>query len=192
MSLVPGKRARIRLAAIGLAAASLCLSSCDLFFEPTIEGEFGWATTDDRELSDLERTLLAVSEYRIGRDGLYFEDYQTLWWMYQINEGPADAEYLVALYENDNTPQPVAVDLRRVQPEIVHERTIIRQQYEQLSPGRYLLKIAYKSREVDQVEFMVTPPGGPASLGVEEELDDPEPGAQVDDIRLYSGYAGEL
>ncbi|MBX7058949.1 MAG: hypothetical protein K1X75_12855 [Leptospirales bacterium] len=178
-----------------LGRASLILSLLLLGFaacQSQIQGQFGWATTDDRELSDLERTLLSVSEYRIGRDGLYFRDYETLWWIYQIDKGPAEEEYLVALYENNTTPQPVAVDLRRVRPEKIQERVVIRQNYEQLSPGRYLLKIAHNSMAVDQVEFMVTPEGGPASLGVAEELDDPEPGAEVDDIRLYSGYAGAL
>ena len=43
----------------------------------------------------------------------------------------------------------------------------IRQFYENLDPGRYLLKIAYDSQVVDQVEFTVIPPEGPGGIDAE-------------------------
>jgi hypothetical protein len=160
------------------------LSACDA----GVRGQFAWASTDDRDLTPLERSLLPATEYRYGHEQLYFQDHETIWWLYEIQSGSYDPDkFLVALYENNSTPQPVEVDLRRVSLESIGERKVIRQNYEALRPGRYLLKIAHDSVAVDQVEFFVTPPGGPAAMGVEEELDDLEPGAEIDEIKRYSG-----
>lgn len=150
-----------------------------------IEGEFGWASTDDRGIVDPELSLLQQTEFRLGRENLYFFNYETIWWVYQINGGSYDSgEFLAALYEDNITPEPVERDLRRV---LVREGDgvgLIRQFYEPLEPGRYLLKIAHNSVVVDQVRFHVVPPGGPAAMGLsEEELEDD---AEEDEILLYS------
>lgn len=182
----PARRVLVAGAAI-LTAALLC--ACDT----GVRGQFAWASTDDRDLTPLERSLLPATEYRYGHEQLYFQDHETIWWLYEIQSGSYDPDkFLVALYENNSTPQPVEVDLRRVSLESIGERKFIRQSYEALRPGRYLLKIAHDSIAVDQVEFFVTPPGGPAAMGVEEELDDLEPGAEIDEIKRYSGVISGL
>ena len=135
--------------------------------------------------------MLQQTEFRLGRDHLYFFDYETIWWVYQINGGSYDpGKFLAALYEDNNTPEPVERDLRRVIVRDGENGGLIRQFYEPLEPGRYLLKIAHDSVVVDQVGFHVVPPGGPEEMvsGLDEldELDDLDQGAEVDEILLYS------
>ncbi len=136
-----------------------------------IRGTFGWTAVDDRGIEDFERGLLLETEFRIKRENLYFFDYQTIWWVYQIRGGRYSGDgFLAALYENNNTPDPVEVDLRRVPILRDGSYDYIRQYYEDLSPGRYLLKIAYESEVVDQVEFFIVPPGGPSEMIRDDEF----------------------
>lgn len=133
-----------------------------------IHGSFAWAGNDDRGIEEPERSLLLTTEFRIGRDDLFFFDYETIWWIYQIRSGSYDESgFLAALYENNLTPDPVEVDLRRVPIQRDGCCDYIRQFYENLDPGRYLLKIAYDSQVVDQVEFTVIPPEGPGGIDAE-------------------------
>jgi len=83
----------------------------------------------------------------------------------------------------------VEVDLREIPLEKNENFVYIRQQYDPLKPGRYLLKIAHDSAVIDQVEFQVTPPGGPGARSgsriPEEEEKRPEDGEE-DPITKYS------
>lgn len=144
-----------------------------------ISGEFGWSGADDRDLKEPEKSLLVETEFRFGRQRLYFFDYQTIWWIYELEKTPPMVDrnsFLAALYELKNTPDPVEVDLRSVSLDRREgEKPRIRQYYEPLRPGKYLLKLAYKSQVFDQVEFDVVPPGGPAALvhnGDEETVEE--------------------
>ena len=161
------------------------LTACD----PYVEGNFAWKGTDDRGIEEPERTWLVETEFRIARDQLYFFDYETIWWVYQITDGHfEDDQFLAALYEDNLTPDPVLVDLRRVT--LIKDGccSYIRQYYEQLPPGRYLLKIAHKSNAVDMVRFTVVPAEGPRGMGTPESFeDDVESEEDFDEILRYSG-----
>lgn len=155
-----------------------------------IQGDFGWSRTDDRGIREPELSLLRETEFRFSRENLYFFNYETIWWTYQIRGGRYEKEgFLAALYENNNTPDPVLYDLRRVSLVPSNCCDNIRQKYERLAPGRYLLKIAYDSVPFDEVHFTVVPPEGPGHLMqvddlAEDSLEfDNEP---VDDIEFYS------
>jgi len=146
-------------------------------------GEFGWARTDDRNLNEYEQTFLAPDKYRMGRENLYFFDYETIWWFYEIQSGSYSRDGFVgALYENNNTPEPVEINIRNLPVVRGDGRDYIRQFYDPLPPGRYLLRIAHKSIIVDEVNFIVVPPGGPAAMILED--DESETG---DPIIKYSG-----
>ena len=103
-----------------------------------VKGEFGWARTDDRDIDELEKMITHVSEYRLDVDHLHFYAHETIWWIYLIRSGSYEKDgFLAALYENNNTPQPVEVDLRQVYVEKSAGEEIIRQNYSPLHPGRY-------------------------------------------------------
>ncbi|MCB1175368.1 MAG: hypothetical protein KDK39_17470 [Leptospiraceae bacterium] len=166
----------------------LSLTACD---SASLSGDFGWARVDDRGIEDPERSLLIATEFRLQRENLYFYDYETIWWTYQIKGSYYNKdEFLAALYENNNTPAPVLYDLRRLQLARNDCCDMIRQKYADLRTGRYLLKIAYKSAVFDQVEFRVVPPEGPRGL---IEAEDPDENRlefdddNLDEIELYSG-----
>lgn len=155
-----------------------------------IKGDFGWSRTDDRDIREPEISLLQETEFRFERENLYFFDHETIWWAYQIREGGYDREgFLAALYENNNTPDPVLFDLRRVSLVQSGCCDYIRQSYERLEPGRYLLKIAYDSVPFDQVNFTVVPPEGPSGLSVDDDLAEDNlefDSAPEDEIEFYS------
>lgn len=160
----------------------LLLAGCSL----NVKGQFGWSSTDDRGMVEPEKGLLVESEYRLGREHLYFYDYETVWWIYKIEHGFYDrTKFIAALYEKNIAPEPVEIDLRPVNVEKEESGfTYIRQYYDPLRPGNYVLKIAHKSIIVDEVEFHIVPPGGPAALGEEDEAEAEE--SQPDEILRYS------
>ena len=155
--------------------------------EQPIRGEFGWSSTDDRDLEEPELSLHMPRTYRLARKNLFFFDYETLWMVYQIHGGDYDKDenFLVALFENNNTPNPVEADLRQVQVQMDDKVGFIRQQYDPLAPGKYLLKIAYISDVFDQIEFQVVSPSEPEELQDDSEGQD----AETDDLLRYSTSA---
>ena len=156
------------------------LMSCGM----KIEGEFGWARTDDRDIGDVEKNITHVSEYALDVDALNFYDYETIWWMYIIRSGSYEREgFLAALYENNNTPQPVEVDLRQVYVEKNGGENIIRQSYSPLRPGRYLIRLANESIVIAEKDFVVFP--APGSTRFDENASDGE--ENTDPIVEYSG-----
>ena len=171
---------------IVLGLVSMTVLKC----QTDISGNFGWAKTDDRDIPEPERSLLVASEFRFSRENLYFYDYETIWWTYQIQSGfYKKDEFIAALYENNNTPAPVLIELRRVLLSHNDCCDTIRQKYEDLKAGRYLLKIAYESKSFDEVDFYVIPPEGPIGLKKRDDLDEEyleydKP--DIDDIDLYS------
>lgn len=170
---------------LGIILLGTALGAC----KSEIRGQFAWAATDDRDILEPELGLLTSSTYRIGRTRLYFFDFETVRWVYRLESGSVDARdrLVVALYEVKDTPTPVEVDLREVPIEISDGEAQIRQQYEPLPPGRYLIKVAHKEKVVDRVFFEVVPPGGPSAGADAPDLNEddglePEP----DEIIRYS------
>ncbi len=178
----------MRIGALSLLlVVTLGLAACN---QP-IQGQFGWSATDDRGLVEPEKSLLIEKSYRLARSNLYFFDYETIWMVYQISEGTYDPGegFIVALYENNDTPNPVEVDLRQVLVQQSDGKGYIRQQYDPLNSGRYLLKIAYNSVMFDQIKFQVVPPGGPGSdkdIITGMDVDTENRDGETDDIIKYS------
>ena len=149
-----------------------------------ITGEFGWARTDDRDIEDLEKIVTHVREYNLDVDYLHFYAHETIWWMYIIRSGSYEKDgFLAALYENNNTPQPVEVDLRQVYVEESSGEEMIRQSYSPLSPGRYLLRLMHNSVIIDEKDFIVMP--SPGTIDFNEEVYEDQ--KKIDPIMKYSG-----
>ncbi|MBL8018841.1 MAG: hypothetical protein JNM27_04170 [Leptospirales bacterium] len=154
----------------------------------TIHGEFGFSPVDRRESEPLERTILLETEFRLGRENLYFYDYQTIWWIYRMESGPySQGDFLVSLYEDSLTPEPVEVDMRHVDVERQHGVGIIRQRYEPLKPGDYIIRIAQHSHVVDQANFRILPSEDESNTI--EEGDSADSG---DEILRYSQRPGRI
>lgn len=169
-----------------LIILALILSSCSAH----IKGDFAWSSADDRGIEEPELGLLVENEFRYARERIYFYNYETIWWAYMIQEGSYEEDrFIAALYENNLSPEPVEIDLRQVRvTRTGFTRGFIRQKYEPLHTGNYLLRLAYESRIIDEVEFHVIPPGG--AHGIQEEDDLPifdREGEEVDEIIKYSG-----
>lgn len=150
---------------------------------PPIRGEFGFSPVDRRDSDALEKTLLTETEFRLGRENLYFYDHETIWWIYRMEEGPySQGDFLVSLYENNLTPEPVEVDMRHVDVMKQGSIGIIQQRYEPLRPGDYILKIAQHARVVDEARFRVLP--GEPEVEDEDSVSD-----ESDDLRKYARRA---
>jgi len=176
----------MKLLTITLSLTMIALSACS----QTVKGEFGFSAVDRRDSDALEKTILLATEFRLGRENLYFYDYQTIWWIYRIESGPySSGDFLVSLYENNLTPEPVEVDMRHVDVERQNQVGIIRQRYEPLKPGDYIVRIAQHSQFVDEAAFRVLP------SEEEPETGDDNPDAessQTDEIVKYSRRSGRI
>lgn len=154
----------------------LILAACS----KKITGEFGFSPVDRRDSGVLERNVVLETEFRLGRENLFFQDTQTIFWVYRMESGPySQGDFLVSLYETGRTPQPVEIDMRHVDVEKQHGAGIIRQRYEPLKPGDYLIRIAQHSRVVDEAVFRV--------LSSEEEVSSEDD--STDEIIRYSRRA---
>ncbi|MCB1303656.1 MAG: hypothetical protein KDK37_05245 [Leptospiraceae bacterium] len=141
-------------------------------------GDFGWATLNQEGMSVTEEMLLQPTDYRIRRNRLFFSESQTIFWIYRVEGAGFDEhQFLAALYSTGESPEPVEIDLRRLEMEEMPGGRVFRQFYEPLDPGSYILKIAYESVPFDQVEFQVLPEEDPwqyaDSGSAEEEGFDP-------------------
>lgn len=144
-----------------------------------IVGEFGFSPVDRRDSDVLEKSMVLETEFRLGRQNLFFHDYQTIFWIYRMESGPySKGDFLVSLYETGRTPQPVEIDMRHVDVEKQHGTGVIRQRYEPLKPGDYMIRIAQHSTVVDEAAFRV--------LSSEEEA---EASDDTDEIIKYSRRA---
>src|SRR5690606_2847652 len=100
--------------------------------------------------------LLQPTQFRFGREHLYFSDQNTIWWMYRIDQvGFGTRSLLVALYSVSGSPEPVEIDLREVPVETSGDIRLLRQYYNPLPVGDYCLKIAHQSLPIDEVSFSV-------------------------------------
>jgi len=132
------------------------LSFCKIEYK----GEFGWRSIDESQFNPIEKSLIIPEEYYPGRENLYFRTNETIWWIYQFEQKLyLKPKFLVVLYSEIKSPQPVEIDLRIVEPEYQEGIYFIRQYYPPLEPGKYLLKIASFEEKIpfDQVEFYILP-----------------------------------
>lgn len=131
------------------------------FCQRNVSGEFAWRSIDQRNISYIETMTISPEEYYIGRENLFFGEHETIWWIYKIYNDNffLKPKYIVVLYSEINTPQPVEIDLRVVEPEYQDNEYFIRQYYTPLEPGRYLIKIAKleEKKPFDEVRFLVIP-----------------------------------
>ena len=121
-----------------------------------IKGEFAWTVQNRIGIGEPERSIFLENKFKTQRANLYFYTHETIWWIYRIKSGfYFSDEFLVALYENNQTPQPILSDLREGVIEESGDFHFIRYFYENLKEGKYLLRIAYDTETIDEVEFYV-------------------------------------
>ncbi|MFN3245428.1 MAG: hypothetical protein ACK42K_01890 [Leptonema sp. (in: bacteria)] len=124
------------------------------------KGEFAWRSIDQTQFSQMDTLLISPQEFYLGRENLYFGTNETIWWIYQFDQKLyLKPKFLVVLYSEIGSPQPVEIDLRVVEPEYQDGIHFLKQFYPPLEEGKYLLKIATTEEKVpfDQVEFFVLP-----------------------------------
>ncbi|MDI7196364.1 hypothetical protein QMM61_06550 [Leptospira santarosai] len=123
-------------------------STC--FFKPT--GEFGWALLDEEKLNILEKKIMTVGEYTITRENLIFPDDKSIYYIYRFSRSvPETAETYVSLSRFQLGYNEM--DVLRKRPNPISKT--IEGSFQRLSPGKYLLKIAYEGDVIDEVEFLV-------------------------------------
>lgn len=121
-------------------------------------GQFGWKTINQSNLDLLETIFFQPNQFYYGRENLYFGEQDTIYWIYQFDQKLfLKPKFIVVLYSVINSPQPVEIDLRVVQPEFQDNFYFIRQMYFPLEQGKYILKIAKEETQIpfDSVEFYV-------------------------------------
>ncbi|EMJ93415.1 LIC_12238 family plasminogen-binding lipoprotein [Leptospira alstonii] len=129
-------------------------------FKPT--GEFGWALLDEEKLNILEKKIMTVGEYTITRKNLIFPDDKTIRYIYRFSGSISEnAETYVSLSRFQLGYNEM--DVLRKRPNPISKT--IEGSFQDLSPGKYLLKIAYEGDVIDEVEFLVRP----ASTAYSEE-----------------------
>ena len=162
---------------------------------PEIRGEFGWASWDNRGTDKAERKLRIVRKFYLNRENLHFSDYETIYWIYRITSGfYFNDKFLATLYEDNYTPQPILIDMREASLFEGDPYDYIRYYYEGLKPGPYLLRIAYNSKIIDDVKFLVFPKKEEEPLPRREYRDEEEDelymirrlGDEIDEIEYYS------
>jgi hypothetical protein len=143
------------------------------------EGNFGWATSLDEGMSELDKEFHIQTEYQMMREDLLFSPNETIHFVYKFNSNVSPKkEFYFSL--NKKSIDYLEIDLRK--KSIEEGAPIIRDSYTGLEIGDYLLKVAYEGDVFDQVEFKVLPEEGYFSKTLEHELS----GEIEDDIIRYS------
>ncbi|EQA52729.1 LIC_12238 family plasminogen-binding lipoprotein [Leptospira kmetyi] len=155
-------------------AFGLLFVSATACFKPT--GEFGWALLDEEKFDVLEKKIMTVGEYTITRENLIFSDDKTIRYIYRFSRSvPETAETYVSLSRFQLGYNEM--DVLRKRPNPVSKT--IEGSFQGLSPGKYLLKVAYEGDVIDEVEFLVrsaqTPymedsPSSPADDDIEKAM----------------------
>lgn len=143
------------------------------------EGDFGWATSLDEGISELEKEFHIQTEYQMMREDLLFSPNETIHFVYKFSSNVTSKdEFYFSL--NKKSIDYLEIDLRK--KSIEEGGPIIRDSYTGLEIGDYLLKVAYEGDVFDQVEFKVLPEEGYFSKTLEYEL-----GSEIEDeIIRYS------
>ncbi|MFN3603526.1 MAG: hypothetical protein ACK4UJ_02315 [Leptonema sp. (in: bacteria)] len=150
--IVTSSRNKILLLKIALILSFSCIGS------QKYTGMFGWRTTVQKDWNLIEEMILQPEEYYYGRENLYFGENETIRWIYKFDQKLYfKPKFIVVLYSEINSPQPVEIDLRVVTPEFQEGYYFLRQSYPPLGIGKYILKIAKEEEQIpfDSVEFFV-------------------------------------
>jgi hypothetical protein len=153
-----------------------------LFFQncSEIKGEFGWATTSDEGKDILEKVNFKVTEFKMMRSNLIFSPNDTIHYVYKIQwnlfHGFKHREEFTVSLEKESLG---FLEVEAKKKYLDAEDYTIRDTFNGLEIGRYILKIAYEGDVIDSVVFDVLPEEGYA---VPEDRLDEEP----DDILRYS------
>ncbi|WP_244247613.1 LIC_12238 family plasminogen-binding lipoprotein [Leptospira yasudae] len=135
---------------IRILAFSLLFVSATACFKPT--GDFGWALLDEDKFNVLEKKIMTVGEYTITRENLIFPDDKTIRYIYRFSRSvPETAETYVSLSRFQLGYNEM--DVLRKRPNPISKT--IEGSFQGLSPGKYLLKVAYEGDVIDEVEFLV-------------------------------------
>ncbi|MCE9499422.1 MAG: hypothetical protein K8R21_02805 [Leptospira sp.] len=150
--------------------------------QPT--GEFGWAVTNDEDLDILFAETQSVTDFKMTRKNLFFSPDDTIHYVYtfdsKLSFTPIDesTEFIVVLEEE--SLGFVEKDLKR--KKIEPGSKSLKESFQNLNPGKYLLKVVFEQETIDSVEFDVIPKEGYSSETADLDLDDPE----KDEIIKYS------
>lgn len=143
------------------------------------KGEFGWATTNDVGISLIDKEFSIQKQFVMTREDLFFTPEDTIHFVYSFSSYVSkDDEFFFSL--NKKSIDYLEIDLRR--KNIEEGNTVIRDKYQGLEVGDYLLKVAYEGDVFDQVEFKVMPEDGYFTENLEKELNEDV----EDDILRYS------
>ncbi|AOP33649.1 hypothetical protein A0128_07200 [Leptospira tipperaryensis] len=136
-------------------------------FKPT--GDFGWAVMDEEKFNVLEKKIMTVGEYTITRENLIFPDDKTIHYIYRFSRSvPETAETYVSLSRFQLGYNEL--DVLRKRPNPISKT--IEGSFQGLTPGKYLLKVAYEGDVIDEVEFLVRTPKGSFSEEASSQADD--------------------
>ncbi|EQA69557.1 LIC_12238 family plasminogen-binding lipoprotein [Leptospira noguchii] len=129
---------------------SLAFSVISTCFKPT--GEFGWALLDEEKFNIIEKKIMTVGEYTVTRHNLIFPDDKTIYYIYRFSRSVSEsAETYVSLSKFQLGYNEM--DVLRKRPNPISQT--IEGSFQGLSPGKYLLKVAYEGDVIDEVEFLV-------------------------------------
>ena len=143
------------------------------------KGEFGWANTNSQDIDELERHWMTVTDFKMMRDDLIFSPKDTIHFVYTFERSPG-AETVFHLSLNRYELDYVEIDIK---PKSIDPDTnSLRDQYDKLALGNYLLKIVHEGETIDSVPFQVLPDAGYAQSTLEQELS----GTEEDEIIKYS------
>lgn len=143
------------------------------------KGNFGWATSLDEGISEIDKEFHVQTEYQMMREDLVFSPNETIHFVYAFKSHvSAKDEFYFSL--NRKSIDYLEIDLRR--KTIEEGASVIRDSFSGLEVGDYLLKVAYEGDVFDQVEFKVFPEDGYFTENLDRELT----GEIQDDIIRYS------
>nr|WP_246053061.1 hypothetical protein [Leptospira semungkisensis] len=118
-------------------------------------GEFGWAILDESKLGSLEKKFSNVQEFTLTREKLVFPSDKTLVYLYKFSKTPnPEAEIYVSLSRFQVGFNEIEV--KRKRPET--STSSITGSFQELIPGKYLMKVSYEGDVIDNVEFKVIEP----------------------------------
>ncbi|EKO13906.1 MULTISPECIES: LIC_12238 family plasminogen-binding lipoprotein [Leptospira] len=148
---------------------SLVFSITWACFKPT--GEFGWALLDEEKFNIIEKKIMTVGEYTVTRQNLIFPDDKTICYIYRFSRSVSEsAETYVSLSKFQLGYNEM--DVLRKRPNPISQT--IEGSFQGLSPGKYLLKVAYEGDVIDEVEFLVRSTRTPYIEDTPSSVDDIE------------------
>ncbi|MCC5815295.1 MAG: hypothetical protein JJT78_11100 [Leptospira sp.] len=143
------------------------------------KGNFGWTTTMDEGISEIDREFKLQTQFQMSREDLFFSLDETIHFVYIFESRVSHKdEFFFSL--NKKSIDYLEIDLRR--KSIEEGNPIIRDKYRGLDIGDYRLKVAYEGDVFDEVDFKVMPDDEYFKAGSEEDLTE----ESTDEIIRYS------